>query len=141
MRMMRTFILLIAAVLALAGCASANGDDGAGSLTLTGTVTYRERIAMPADAVLTVTLEDVSLADAPAVTLVQTQFPLDGRQVPIPFSLNYPASAVTPGATYAARARITVGDTLRFVTMDHNPVNALNPAPAELLLTAVAPTA
>lgn len=34
--------------------------------TITGTVAYRERIALPPNAVVTVTLEDVSLADAPS---------------------------------------------------------------------------
>lgn len=129
-------------VVAVLGCATA-GADPAGpipdSRTLTGTVTYRERIALPPDALLTVTLEDVSRADAPAVTLAQTQTALNGQQVPIPFSLIYPASAVQPQAIYAARARINAGDRLLFITTQHNGVDALNPAPIELLLTSVAP--
>ena len=99
------------------------------SLTLTGAATYRERIALPPEAVLTVTLEDVSLADAPAVTLAQTQSALEGRQVPIPFALTYSRSAVTPDARYTARARVTVGDRLVFITTENNPVDALDPAP------------
>lgn len=39
-----------------------------------GNVTYRERIALPDDAKVTVTLEDVSLADAPAEVLSRQTF-------------------------------------------------------------------
>lgn len=135
-------VILIMSVVAMLGCASAAADPQGpvpDSLTLTGSATYRERIALPPDALLTVTLEDVSLADAPAVTLAQTQIALNGQQVPIPFSLIYPASAVQPQSVYAVRARITVGEQLMFTTTEHNRVDALNPAPIELLMTSVAP--
>ena len=41
--------------------------------SLTGTATYRERIALPPGAVFEATLEDVSRADAPAEVLGRTQ--------------------------------------------------------------------
>ena len=66
-------------VLAIVGAPSAGGDEPE-MLTRTGTVVYREPSAPPADALLTVTLEDVSLADAPAVTLGQAQFQLTIRK-------------------------------------------------------------
>lgn len=37
--------------------------------TVTGTATYRERIALPSDAIFEATLQDVSRADAPAQML------------------------------------------------------------------------
>lgn len=105
-------------------------------LTLTGEVVSSEPMALPPDAVLTVTLEDVSRADAPAVILAQqTQSGLAGSR--IPFSLVYPGPAVNPGATYVARARVTIGDRLLFTTTERNPVDALNPAPIQLHVTAV----
>lgn len=135
-----SLLVLIAAVLSLFGCASASADEGGAlpdTLTLTGSVVYRERMALPPDAVVTVTLEDISRADAPAITLGQTSFPANGRQVPIPFTLVYPGSAVQPGAVYAARARVTVGDQLWFTTTSNNPVDAQNPAPIELMMNRV----
>ncbi|MFM9034941.1 MAG: YbaY family lipoprotein [Mycobacterium sp.] len=138
--MRATLVSLMLAVLALIGCAAAGADEGdpvPDSATLTGTVVHLERIALPPDAVLTVTLEDVSLADAPAVTLGQTEVVLSGRQSPIPFTLPYPRSAVRPGSTYAVRARITQGETLLFTTTQSYPVDALNPAPVELLVSSV----
>lgn len=135
-------VVLITSVVTMLGCATAAADPPGpvpDSLTLTGSASYRERIALPPDAMLTVTLEDVSRADAPAVTLAQNQIALNGQQVPIPFSLIYPASAVQPQSIYAARARITVGDRLLFTTTEHNRVDALNPAPIELWMTNVQP--
>lgn len=138
----RSLVVMMVGVLALLGCATANGEpDGPvpDSLTLTGTVTYLGRMALPPDALLTVTLEDVSRADAPAVTLAQSQVALNGQQVPIPFTLVYPASAVQARSVYSARARITVGDRLMFTTTERNGVDPLNPAPIELRLTSVQP--
>jgi putative lipoprotein len=43
----------------------------AGEKTIAGEVTYRERIALPLDAVLVVELADVSLADAPATVIAK----------------------------------------------------------------------
>ena len=132
--------MLIATVLSLFGCASASADEGGAlpdTLTLSGSVIYRERMALPPDAVVTVTLEDISRADAPAITLGQTSFPANGQQVPIPFSLVYPGSAVQPSAVYAARARVTVGDQLWFTTTSNNPVDARNPVPIELMMNRV----
>jgi putative lipoprotein len=138
---MRTaLIVLVAAILSLLGCATASGDAGGSVpdfLTLTGSVALRQPVTLPSDALLTVTLEDVSRADAPAVTLAQTQTTLHGQQAPIGFSLVYPGPAVQPGAIYAARARLTLGDQLLYTTTEHNRVDALNPAPLTLVMDAV----
>lgn len=138
--MRKSLLVAMVGVLAIVGAPSAGGDEPE-VLTLTGTVVYREPSAPPADALLTVTLEDVSLADAPAVTLGQAQFQLNGQSAPIPFSLAYPSSAVLPQALYSARARLTQGDRLLFTTTQNNPVDPLRPAPLQLVLEPVAPTA
>ena len=138
--MRRSLLVAMVGVLAIVGAPSAGGDEPE-VLTLTGTVVYREPSAPPADALLTVTLEDVSRADAPAVTLGQAQFQLNGQSAPIPFSLAYPRSAVVPQARYSARARLTQGDRLLFTTTQNNPVDPLLPAPLQLVLEPVAPAA
>lgn len=98
--MRTTRALVIVAILALFGCATAGADDGdpvADSATLNGAVVLRQPAPLPDGTLLTVTLEDVSLADAPAVTLAQTQFEVKNQQSPIPFAVVYPTSAVQPG--------------------------------------------
>lgn len=94
----------------------------ASSSAVTGTVSYVQRIALPPDAVLTVRLLDVSRADAPSVTLAEQTILLAGRQVPVPFSLAYDASAVDPRHTYAVRAEIRQGEDLRWTTDTMVPV-------------------
>ncbi|MER2536371.1 MAG: YbaY family lipoprotein, partial [Rhizobiaceae bacterium] len=62
---------------------------------VSGEASYRERIALPPNAVLTVQLADVSLADAPAgIVAVQTISP--AGQVPISFELSFDTAAIQP---------------------------------------------
>lgn len=97
------FVLPLAAA-ALAACATAPG--GGGTTTVDVTATYRERIMLPPGHVLTVSVQDVSLMDAPSVTLVETSKPLDGRGPPYAASLQVPTSRIDPRHTYAVRAEI-----------------------------------
>jgi len=139
--MRRSLALVIAAIIALFGCGAAGADPGgsvADSATLIGSVVLREAAVLPADTLLTVTLEDVSLADAPAVIVGQTQFEVRDQLTPIPFTLVYPIPAVRPGSVYAARARLTLGDRLLFTTTQRNSVDPLNPLPIELVVDSVA---
>lgn len=87
-----------------------------GTAEVTGTVTYRERIALPDDAVIEVTLSDVSRQDAPAPIIARTTFVSGGRQVPLPFRLGYDRVAIEPSRVYAVRATIRVGGQLAFTT-------------------------
>ncbi len=94
----------------LAACAPAPGLGAEPAMvTLNGTATYRERIALPPDSRLIVTVSDVSLADAPSVTIAQTETKTEGRQVPLPFSLSYDRGKIDPRRNYAVAARILDG--------------------------------
>lgn len=85
---------------------------------LSGTVAYRERIALPPGAIVEVQLLDVSLADAPAVVLGEVSITPVG-QVPIPFTLTYDPAAIQPGHRYALQARISLDEKLLFTTDSH----------------------
>nr|MBA3259287.1 YbaY family lipoprotein [Gemmatimonadales bacterium] len=61
---------LLAAGLA-AGCAGASQPPAEGE-RVTGTVAYRERMALPGDAVVQVQLSDVSLQDVAAPVIAET---------------------------------------------------------------------
>jgi putative lipoprotein len=105
---------------------AACGDDSPTDPTplteqVTGTVTYRERIALPAEAVVQVTLEDVSLQDVAATVIGETTITNPG-QVPIPFAVEYDPSAIVPNNTYTVRARISVSDDLWFTNTTAYPV-------------------
>jgi len=89
---------------------------------VTGTVSYRERIALPENALVTVTLEDISLADAPSKVLATQEFTTDGKQVPFAFELKYDASQIKANHRYNVRASIHVDSKLRFTTDTIAPV-------------------
>jgi len=139
---MRTsFALVIVAIVALFGCGNAGADPDDSVVdyaTLSGSVVLQQPAVLPAGTLLTVTLEDVSLADAPAVIVGQTQFEVKDQLTPIPFALVYPVPAAQPGSVYAARARLTLGDRLLFTTTQRNAVDPLNPLPIELVVDSVA---
>ena len=113
-------ILLVVSACSVIGEES-NASQGAKSATVTGTVTYRERIALTPEAVVEVQLLDVSLADAPAKQIaIQTIKPK--HQVPIPFELIYDPADIDERMTYAVRATIRDGARLLFTTDRHYPV-------------------
>ncbi|MEB2289411.1 MAG: META domain-containing protein [Anaerolineae bacterium] len=85
-------------------------------------VTYLVRIALPPDAEVTVQLQDVSRADAPAEVLATETRPTGGANVPFTFELPYDPAAIEDGNSYAVHAQIWSGDTLLFTTNQHYPV-------------------
>jgi putative lipoprotein len=82
---------------------------------VTGTVTYRERVALPPGAIVEVELQDVSILDAPAVVLDRQRIPVK-RQVPISFTLKYDPQRIDPDRIYTVQARILVKGQPRFIT-------------------------
>lgn len=107
--------------LLLLPCMSAAGEEGpaagaSGDLQLvTGSVTYRERMALPADAIIHVSLLDVSLMDV-AAKLIAEQTITPEHQVPIPFALEYDPQAIDERMTYSVRADIRSAGKLFFTT-------------------------
>ena len=116
----------------LAACALAVGAPvWAGSLE--GTAAYRERIALPPDAVFEAVLEDVSRADAPATVLGRATIDPAG-QPPFRFAIAYDDAAVRPGRRYAVRATVRHQGRLLFTTDRVYPVLGGGDAPLRLLL-------
>jgi putative lipoprotein len=74
---------------------------------ITGTITYLQRIALPLDSVVSVKLQDVSAADAPAVVLSAQEFTGGGKQVPFAFELTYDRAQIDEKLRYSVSARIT----------------------------------
>lgn len=126
-RFARTLALSLAA-LPLAACATLMPSEQ--PVTVTGSIAYRERIALPPTAQVEITLSDVSLMDAPSRTLAQQSFTANGRQVPLPFTLTIDQRPLDPRGSYAVAARITdasgklmfITDTRNSVTFDGRPV-------------------
>ncbi|MBE9060393.1 YbaY family lipoprotein [cf. Phormidesmis sp. LEGE 11477] len=99
-----------------------NGTPQQASGTVSGTVFYLPRIALPPNAIVEVSLVDVSRADAPAITLSSMKMVANGRQVPLPFELLYDAGQIDSRYTYAVQSRITVDGDLQFINTTQFPV-------------------
>lgn len=122
----------IAIAVALSACAGksaqvpvpAANPNGIATLTqqsiqqpnVSGTIWIKQRVALPPDAVLTVTLSDASLADAPSKVLSQRAVRTEGKQAPFSFVLPYNPSDVQPNARILLSAAVTINDKLVFIT-------------------------
>lgn len=94
--------------------------------TVTGSVTYPQRIALPPDATVVVKLEDVSRADAPSTVIAEQRITTDGQQVPIPFKLVYDPADIEARNRYVVRAQIFYGDELSWTSTITYPVITQN---------------
>src|SRR4029077_16505221 len=83
---------------------------------ITGTVTYLQRVALAPDAVISVSLQDVTLAEGPSKLIIEQRFPAAGRQVPIAFRLPYDSASIDNSHRYSLRATITTRGKLNFTT-------------------------
>jgi putative lipoprotein len=130
-------IILLGLTALLGACHSMNPAPKA---SLDGEVFYLQRIALPPTATLSVSLQDVSLADEPAVTLAEQKGPVNGKQVPLPFHLSYDPAQVKPGHSYSVSARIELDGKLMFITTERHSVqlNGQDPQPLRLRVDAVA---
>ncbi|POA49158.1 hypothetical protein C1893_05900 [Pseudomonas sp. MPR-ANC1] len=128
-------LTVLAAAALLSACQS---TTPAGKTSLDGEVFYLQRIALPPSATLSVSLQDVSLADAPAVVLDEQKGPVKG-QVPLPFHLSYDPAQVKPGHRYSVSARIEVNGELMFITTENHAVqlDGNDPQPLKIRVDAV----
>ena len=88
---------------------------------ITGTASYRERIALPPGAVFEAVLEDVSIADAPSIEIGRTSIEEPGNP-PFEFEIDYDPAAIDPRNVYSVRTQVSVGRRLIFVSTEMNPV-------------------
>ncbi|MGL4726365.1 MAG: YbaY family lipoprotein [Scandinavium sp.] len=108
---------------------------------VSGTAWIRQKVALPPDAVLTVTLSDASLADAPSKVLSQKVTRTEGKQAPFSFVLPYNPADIQPNARILLSAAVTVNDKLVFITDTVQQVINNGGTKADLTLVPVQQTA
>ena len=81
--------------------------------TVSGNAVYTERVALPADALVRISLVETP-AIGPDAVLVEQVIATRGRQVPIPFELRYELGTIDPALTYGIVATVTVAGEIRF---------------------------
>ena len=85
-------------------------------------VSYLQRIALPAEAEISVSLQDIARMDAPAQVLSTVKRRADGAQVPFRFEIPYQPEQIEGRGRYVVRAEIRLGDRLLFTTDTITPV-------------------
>ena len=106
--------------------------------TISGTVTYLQRMAMPAEAEVLVQLQDVTSPDQGEKIVAEDRISFGQRQVPIPFELKFDPTKIDAKHLYVVSARIFVGTQLRFMnSKQYRVLTQGHPAKADLVLTQV----
>ena len=108
--------------------------------SVSGSVTYRERLALTPGAKLVVELRDVSYADAPA-PLIARQTISEPGQVPIEFKVEYNRDDIESRNTYSVNARIIESDGRLAFTNDtaYEVITRGNPNKVDMVLVLVQP--
>jgi putative lipoprotein len=118
----RTLLIILAIVITGAFVAIWAMMAFRGPATVSGTITYRERIALPNTAVVFVRIEDVSIADVSA-KIMGEQIITNPGQVPIPFEVEYDPNQIQENHTYNLRVRIEDDNgNLLFISDTHTPI-------------------
>lgn len=113
------YMLCLGMIMVLSSAAGCSSSEQ----SVAGVVTYRQRIALPPEAVITVQIRDVSLADAPAQVLGEQVIQAEGKQVPIPYEVKYNPGEIKENHSYSMSVRIedNAGQLL-FISDTHTPV-------------------
>lgn len=118
-------------LIALLGLATLTSAGLAAEITFTGQATYRERIALPPDAQLQITL--VTLPDAHPIVKAISNVPVPG-QVPLHFTLDVHSQLIADGGQFGLLAEIhTRGRTL-FRNAQPVPVDVTAPLPVQIVM-------
>ncbi len=104
--------MLLAPPLLLLAVAAAPAPE---TSAITGTASYRERIAVPRSAVFEATLEDVSRADAPATVVARQRLSPAGSP-PYTVRIPYNPARIQASRRYVVRATLWAGSTMRWTT-------------------------
>ena len=136
----------------LLAAAACQNEPGSSNLTLevpsgrepnasvSGTVTYRERLALTADAMVIVDLRDVSYADGPAPLIARQTISGPG-QVPIKFKIEYSRQDIDSRNRYSISARIVESNGRLAFTNDtaYGVITHGKPSKVDMLLVLVEP--
>jgi putative lipoprotein len=133
--MLQPWVNLLAGL--VVGAVASQAPALAAGVTLSGEVTYRERLAMPDGARLRVRLIDLTAPGTP--TRVQAEAPIARPgQVPLTFTLNFDDRALVRGNQHALVAEILAGLELWFRNVDPYRLDPLAPQGPVMIITGFA---
>lgn len=109
---------LVSPVIVLAALAMVlfAGTAGAQTNSVTGSALIRQRIALPANTVVTIQLAEITQAGAPAQIISEQRFQTNGAQAPFSFNLPYDPAKINGANTYIVQGNVVIDGRLRFTT-------------------------
>jgi putative lipoprotein len=111
--------ILLSLALTFSGGTLCAAEKAAQTMTIpaviSGTVSYRERMALPPGSEAVVQLLDTSRAKAPATVIAEQRLSFDGHGS-ASYQLDYDAVNINPKGAYQVAARIQHGNKVLFVT-------------------------
>jgi putative lipoprotein len=110
-----SIVWLLAAGTCITGVAYGEDVSANGMKTIEGSVWYRERMALPPNAVIHIVLEDVARMDVPSDVIATTRIVPEGGP-PWGFSLAYDPGKLQDRGRYMLRARIEADGRLLFIS-------------------------
>lgn len=128
LQFLRLFVMAVAAV------ALFTAPSLAAKITITGDVTYRERIALPAGATLSVGLVDLAKPDESRIVAAAAL--ASPGEVPLTFTLNFDEDIIIAGQTYGLVAEI-IADNGAVWFRNATPYIVSLPAPSEPIVIIV----
>lgn len=130
---MNKMIALLGAMLLLTGCQQTTPEN---EITLKGEVNLRgnQPVTISAGAMLTISLQDVSLMDVPSVTLSERTYSISGHP-PYDFELPYDAVTIQDGRSYSLRATIIANKQLIYTSTEA--ISPFKESPLSIYLSAV----
>ena len=111
----RRFTLASLSLATILAALPALADGEEPMLTIKGEMTYLQRIALPDDAVAIVELKPDDAQDGDSVT-AETRIALEGRQVPVAFTLDVLRAHMESGKNYVLRGGIQVDSQMRWLS-------------------------
>lgn len=120
MRWPAMFVALMFLAVGLSACTPPPQSATTGGLmsSLQVTLNCRQKIALPADAVVELSLSDVTPTLVAVPVLAQRTYKLHGRQLPVRIGLRYDTSRVDQNHEYAVQAIVRSGERALFETAD-----------------------
>lgn len=103
-----------------------------GTAAVSGTINYRQRISLPANAIVTMQIAEIT-AGRSGVIVAEQKFSTNGAQVPFRFTVNFDPARLNQNAAYTIQGNITVDGKVVFTTSSlyrvytqGNPVSNIN---------------
>ena len=125
--------MTFAAILILLAIALGAPSQGqAADISVSGKVSYRERVALPEGVTLQIGLVETSGGKLLPVVEAQTMITHPG-QVPLPFTLSFDSALIQPGRHYALTATISTESSALFSSATPYAIDPLAPAAPILL--------